>query len=310
MFSIFRRNKEKTDVPKWASFFNKDEYHYFLKAIEDYFYSKNVTYELGDGLLNAGPNDFGFSSLGLANVAQVCKLDKRENYKEIVTGHFNAFIRLNQFDKEFKKVIDDYDKIKEYIAVRLYPDDYVPETAKKVSMEKQFAGDIIALLVFDLPDSVTSITSEQANKWNKTLDELFETGVRNIKNKYPLNISKQQFGEFDIWFAQGEHFFTPNIVFDLETQQKLAGTNGSLVGIPHRHAVIVYPIEDIKVVQALNALIPTVYGMNQEGPGSISNNIFWYKDGHYENLPYEIEEGKIQFYPPESFINMLNTCKS
>jgi hypothetical protein len=47
--------------------------------------------------------------------------------------------------------------------------------------------------------------------------------------------------------------------------------------------------------------------MNGEGPGSISDNIFWYKDGHYENLPYEIVDDKIQFYPPEGFVSMLNS---
>ncbi|HEY8781917.1 MAG TPA: hypothetical protein VIM16_09900 [Mucilaginibacter sp.] len=310
MFSLFKRNKEKAAVPKWASFFNKNEYNEFLDALEDYFYAKNVTYNLGDGQINAGPNDFGFSTLGLTNVAQVCKLDKLKNYKEKVTEHFEALIRTNQFDKEFKKIIHDFEQVKEYIAVRLYPDDYVPETAKEVSVRKHFAGDIIALLVFDLPDSVMSITSDVANKWNKTLDDLFETGIQNIKNKYPLKISKQQVGELEIWFVQGNHFFTPNIVFDLNNQQKLIGSYGSLIGIPHRHAVIIYPIEDMQVIKALNALIPTVHGMNAEGPGSVSNNIFWYKDGEFENLPYKIEEGQIQFYPPESFVNLLNTLES
>jgi hypothetical protein len=310
IFSLFKKEKEKQEVPEWASFFNKNEYNEFLSAIEEYFYSKNITYNLGDGFLTAGPNDFGFSTLGLTNVAQVCKLDKPKSFKEIVKEHFETLIRTNQFDKEFKKGIHDYEKIKEYIAVRLYPDDYVPETAKDVSMGKNFAGNIIALLVFDLPDSVQSITSKEAEKWNKTFDELFKTGIQNIKNKYPLNISRQQFGEFAIWFIQGDHFFTPNIVFDFEQQQKLTGTYGSLIGIPHRHAVIIYPIENIAVVNAINALIPTVYGMNNEGPGSISNNIFWYKDGHYENLPYKIEENKIQFHPPENFVDLLNNLGS
>lgn len=131
-------------------------------------------------------------------------------------------------------------------------------------------------------------------------------GVKNIRSKYQPNISKQQFGEFSIWFAQGEHFFTPNMVFDFEQMQKLAGSNGALVGIPHRHSVIIYPIENIKAVEFITGLIQTVNGMYNEGPGSVSNNIFWYKDGLFTNLPYELESDKIQFYPPEEFIQMLN----
>ena len=310
MFSIFKRNKEKAEVPTWASFFNKNEYNVFLSAIEDYFYTKNITYNLGDGMLNAGPNDFGFGELGLTNVAQVCKGNELINYKERVREHFEALVRTNQFGREFDKIIDDFELVKEYIAVRLYKTDFIPETAREVTMGKPFAGDIFAMLVFDLPDAITSITSDQANKWNKTLDELFEKGIKNIKEKYPLEISKEQFHEFQIWFIQGDHFFAPNIVFDFDQQQKLMGSKGSLIGIPHRHAVISYPIENIEVVEAINALIPTIYGMNEEGPGSISNNIFWYKDGHYENLPYKMEDSQIQFYPPENFLDLLNSFES
>jgi hypothetical protein len=309
MFSKFKKTKSKTEIPRWASFFKEDEYNEFLKAIEDYFYSKNITYNLGDGIITAGPNDFGMEVLGLVNVAQVCKQDEKSNYAEIVKGHFDSFERHNRFDAAFNNIVHDFEKVKEYIAVRLYPDDYVPEQAKEASIIKNFAGDIILMLVFDLPDSIKSITAELAKNWNKTVDELFETGIQNIKNKYPIDISRQQFVDFNIWFVQGDHFFVPNIVFDFGTLQKLAGSNGLLIGLPHRHAAIIYPIENIEVINALNALIPTVYGMFQEGPGSISNNVFWYKDGHYENLPYKLADNKIQFYPPEGFVNMLNSLE-
>jgi hypothetical protein len=309
MSSLFKRNKNKIEVPKWASFFDQYQYSTFLKAIEHYFYTNNITYTFGDGMLSAGPNDFGFDKMGLTNVAQVCKLDEPGNYQDVVKYHFDTFAKNKLFDKEFKKIITDFEQVKDYIGVRLYPDDYIPETAKQVSMWKNFAGDIIALLVFDLPHSVQSITTDEAQKWNKTFDELFETGLKNIQEKYPPEISKEKFSEFEIWFIQASHFYAPNIIFDFELQQKLMGAYGSLIGIPHRHAVIIYPIENIKVVEALNALIPTIYGMNQEGPGSISNNIFWYKDGHYEDLPYKIEDNKIQFYPPEDFLQLLNTLE-
>jgi hypothetical protein len=309
MFSIFKKNKSKTEVPKWASFFNEDEFEEFVKSIDDYFYSNNITYNFGDGMLTAGPNDFEFGTLGLMNVAQICKQDEIENYKEIVKKHFDSLMRTNQFDKEFKKIIHDFNQIKEYIGVRLYPIDYVSHIGKELTIGKDFAGNIYAMLIFDLPDSVVSIKPEEAEKWGKTWEELFDLGLQNIKTKYPNNISQEKFNEFNLWFIQSNHFFTPNIVFDFEMQQKLMGSNGSLIGIPHRHAVIIYSIENIQVVNAINDLITAIIGMNEEGPGSISSNIFWYKDGHYEDLPYEMSDNKIQFYPPEKFVEMLNTLQ-
>jgi hypothetical protein len=49
--------------------------------------------------------------------------------------------------------------------------------------------------------------------------------------------------------------------------------------------------------------------MYNEGPGSISNNLFWYYKGQYINLPYKKEAGKLHFFPPEAFLTMLNNLK-
>jgi hypothetical protein len=307
MFSFFKKSKNNPEVPEWASFFNESEYSDFLKAIENYFNKKNVTYELGEGVLTVGANDFGFTSLGLTNVAQVCKQDKPTNYHNLVSSHFESMVRANLFDAEFKKIVHDFEKVKKYIGVRLYPKDYIANIGKDLTIGKDFAGDIYAMLVFDLPESITNVQPEQAKKWNKDFDDLFQIGLQNIKDNYPLDISQQKFNTFTIWFIQGHHFFTPNIVFDLNNFPKFVGSKGSLIGIPHRHSVIIYPIENIETITAINQLIPTIYGMNAEGPGSVSNNLFWYKDGHFENLPYKINDKELQFFPPDSFMELLNT---
>lgn len=307
MFSIFKRYKDNQEVPEWASFFNGNEYSDFLKAVDNYFNKKKITYELGDGMITTGVNDFGFNNLGLTNLAQVCKQDKPRNYGSIVSEHFDSMVRANQFDTEFNKIVHDFDNVKKYIGVRLYPNDYAANIGKELTIGKDFAGDIYAMLVFDLPDSITNVQPEQADKWGKSLDELFEVGLQNIKTNYSSDISQQKFNEFTIWFIQGNHFFTPNIVFELSNYPNLVGSKGSLIGIPHRHSVIIYPIENIEVVTAINQLIPTIYGMNSEGPGSVSNNLFWYKDGRFENLPYKIEVNKLQFFPPDNFLELLKT---
>ncbi len=305
MFSLFKKDKSKPVVPQWASFFNQDEYDKFAEAIHYYFYEKNITYIMCDGMIETGQNDFGFTNLGLTNVAQVCKQDKKSNYKKRVAEHFEALLRTNLFDKEFKKNINNYEQIKRYIGVRLYHTEYMEVVGRDLTIGKDFAGDVYAMLVFDLPDAVTNVTREQAAQWEKTDDELMETGIQNIKNKYSFHIAEEDLGEFKIWFVLGDHFFTPNIVFDLQNHPKLIGAKGSLIGIPHRHAAVVYPINNLDVVSTITQLIPVIYGMNQEGPGSVSNNLFWYNDGEFENLPYTIEEGTIQLSPTERFLDVL-----
>jgi hypothetical protein len=306
MFSFFKKKTGSNHIPAWASFFDSKEYSIFIKELDNYFRQLNIDYNLGDGQISVNESDFGFDKLGLTNVAQVCKQASINHYKEIITEHFNSMLRARKFDKEFEKVAGNFEEVKQYIGVRLYSNDYVASVGKGNTIGKDFAGDIYSMIVFDLPDSVVGIKPEETIAWNKTTDELFEIGVSNVKEKYPLKISKESFGTFSIWFVQGEHFFTPNIVFDIENRPELVGSKGALVGLPHRHSAIIYPIENLEVVKAINGLIPAIYGMNQEGPGSLSNNLFWYKDKEFIPLPYKLEEGKLQFFPPGSFLEILN----
>lgn len=215
-------------------------------------------------------------------------------------------MRANEFDKEFAKIAENFDDIQKYIGVRLYSKEYIAHVGKENTIVKDFAGDIYSMIVLDFPDSVLSIKPEQTTNWNKTIDQLFELGKENIKAKYPLTITKESFGESSIWFVQVEHFFTPNIVFDIENRKELLGSNGSLIGLPHRHSVIIYPIENLEVVQAINGFIPLIYGMHEEGPGSLSNKLFWYKDETFTELPYKMEENTLRFFPSEIFVEQLN----
>lgn len=307
MFSIFKKNQHIEQIPGWASFFSNENYTEFIKVVKDYFSQKNIEYTIQGSVLVVDTNEFGMNNLGLVNVAQVCNQGEKRNYKAIVKEHFDSLVRAHLFDLEFNKKKDEYNKIKEYIGVRLYSTEYFAQIDKSAVVGKLIAEDVYATLIFDLPDAIQSIKKEEVDKWGKTLDELFELGVQNIQQKYPSEISKEQMtGDFEIWFIQGNNFFTPNIIFDFNKYPEFIGTYGSLVGMPHRHAVIVYPIENIGVVDAINSLIPIINGMNHEGPGSISNCLYWYKDGSLENLPYKIEEDKLQFYPPESFVDSLN----
>ncbi|MEM6724783.1 MAG: hypothetical protein AAF598_12135, partial [Bacteroidota bacterium] len=235
-----------------------------------------------------------------------CKQTEPNRYRLIVADHFDLIIRSQEFNQHFNTINTDFEAIKQYIGVRLYPKAYVAELDASFTLGKEFAGDIFAMLVFDLPDSVTNIKPELLPHWNKSVDELFELGKRNIQENYPIEISKEAFEGFSIIFGSADHFFTPNIVLDLENQPELVGTYGSLIGLPHRHAALFYPIERMEIVVAINGLIPAIYGMHEEGPGSLSNHLFWYYKGTFTELPYQLEAGKLQFFPPEGFVDLLN----
>lgn len=309
MFSFFKKNNKLDQVPQWADFFTNEEYSKFDTELNKYLRTLNIDYTINDGRVEASEYIFGVTKLGLTNVAQVCKQTDLKNYYQTIAHHFETMIRANQFDKEFQKIEHDYDLVKEYICVRVYDHEYVEHIGRNNTLGKDIAGDLYAMIVFDLPHTIVSITPEKAQKWNQSFEVLFKTGIENVSKKYSLSVSEEHFRDFKIWLVECDHFFAGQIIFELHNKKELIGSNGSLVAIPHRHAAIIYPIESLEVLKAINTLIPVIYGMNQEGPGSLSNNLFWYTDGTFTNLPYVIEDKKLQFMPPENFVTMLDSLQ-
>jgi hypothetical protein len=306
MFSLFKRKDSNDPVPQWASFFTHKEYAKFISELNFYFRQFSVDVEIGEGIITTDEETFGYGKMGLTNVAQACKQESLGQYGTIISGHFNAMIQAHQFDKEFKKIEDTFEKVKPFIGVRLYDHDYVDTIGKENVIGFDIAGDLFAMIVYDFPNSVMSIKPEKLAKWSVSEEELFELGKKNIRDNYPIEYKKERVGEIDFWVAFADHFFAPNLALDLANHPQLVGSKGALVGLPHRHIALFYPIENLQVIMAINGLTPIIYGMNQEGPGSVSNQLFWYKDGTFTQLPYTIEENTVQFNPPESFIDLLN----
>lgn len=308
MFSFFKRNKIHFPVPEWASFFTEEEYNYFLSLVDRYFKKEGIAYTLDDGIIMPAGGQKE-SNLGLMNVAQRCKQIEQKEWKRFIHNHFNSLKKADVFDKKLKKIIHDYSLVKKYIGVRLYSKEYIATIGDENTIKRTITDDIDAILVFDLPHSVISIQPEQTVSWDKTVDELFEFAIGNMKSRYPVEIRQEPINETTLLAVIADHFFTPNIIFDLVNHPSLIGSKGSLVGFPHRHAVFFYPIEDIQTVTTISLLIPVINGMYEEGPGSISPNLYWYYNNEFYTLPYKLEEKKLHFFPPENFVDMLNTLE-
>lgn len=223
MFSFLNKKNKVKSVPKWANFFNHKEYSLFIDEISRYFENLNIEYVISDGQINVKNNNFGFHKLGLTNVAQTCKQDELKFYRKIIEDHFNSLIRAYEFDNEFDKIILDFEKVKKYIGVRLYDNEYISNIGKDLVLGKQITDDIFGMIVFDLPESIMNIKPEKIKPWNKSENELFDIGKQNIKEKYEISISKENFGEFSIWFCNCDHFYTPNIIFELANRTDLIG---------------------------------------------------------------------------------------
>jgi len=251
------------------------------------------------------PN-WSYTQLGLSNLAKMCKQSRRPQWKSIITEHFEGMLRTAAFEKTFYMKAHDYAYAAPYIGIRVYPRDYISHIGEGTTIKRELAEDLIALLVFDFPHSVNNIKPETTIQWNKTNEELYEAGFGNTRMKYASKVSAEDINGIKIWFIQGDHFFVANAVLDLQLLPIPSGKYGALVGVPNRHAVLVYPIDNLEVVRAIQPLVAILLGLFRDGPGSISKSLYWYRDGQLTNLPYALNGDTFEFTPPEDFFDLMN----
>ncbi len=318
MFSFFRRKPKPqpapvpVSVPDWANFLSPENYHSFLTAVNAYFKSLGNPYTIDDGVVHTKwmDNGMGIQNMGLLNVAQMCGRSLPAEHGDIVRNHFEMMRKSENFMEVFVNQINDFEFVRSFIGTRLYHPDHLSGQLKDKVIHKSVADGIIAMLVFDLPQTIMSVQTDQLAVWGMTAEELFEIGIHNIRENYNFEVVDLDAG-VPLKAVVQDHFFGGNILFELERAPALLGTHGTLVAVPHRHTTMLFPIEDESMLLALQALIPMTNGMFNEGPGSISQDIYWYHQGLFECIPYEISaDGVVTISPPDSYSALLNyICK-
>jgi hypothetical protein len=310
MFSFFKK-KRSMPVPEWASFFTPEEYNRFITELENYFKALNIRVSIHDGVVEDLDGLISIGQMGLSNLTQGCKQSDPNTWSAQIAGHFEGLRRSSQFAKEFEKRIADFDYVKDFIGVRLFNTGVLQGETEDMFIRKDLLNDAFIMLCFDFPDSLVNIKPDQAALWEgRTNDELFAIGLENIRGKYTIELSEQKVGEADLWVAVGDHFFVPNILFHLDQYPQLKSPYGMLIGVPTRHMTLIYPIHDLGVIQAVTAMTHVISGMYQDGPGSLSEGLHWYIDGQFENLPFTVDNGNIQFRPTEHFLDILNQLQA
>jgi len=304
-------NIQNARVPEWAGFFTKDEYSRFIKYVSDYFSSREVSYLFEEGaIVNPGPKDLSSEKMGLLNLAQFCRLRPVEEWDSVINDHFDGIRRAASFEKDFSTRAHDFNAVQDLIGVRLYPQEYVSAIKNGLAMGRQMAEGLYAMLVFDFPECIVNIRPEQTIQWPLSSEELFELGIRNTKRKYSLDLFEQDVDGIPINFVVESHFYAPNILFELLQEKPLPETKGMLIGLPNRHAAMIHHITDWKVLEAIHRMIPAIHGMNKDGPGAVSDKLYWLYNGNMVTLPYMIDEENIHFDPPEDFIGLLRELET
>lgn len=302
VFGFFKRSR-RDPVPEWASFFSGSEFEAFMTKVRKYWSDRRLTARIKDGKVEVEGNKDWPGEMGLTNLAQKCHMVPRESWGELIQGHFDSLLQSQREQRELESRMKDFERVRDLLAVRIATYDL----DRSMVVWREDIPQTISYLCLDLPSSVVSVTPQAAAQWKVSLDELFAIGLENVRRTCVPELTRDEFEPGVPYLALTESsFFVATHALMLRRWQGFEGRYGSLLAIPHRHAVICHPINDIQTVKAVHFMGIAAYNMEREGPGSISPNLYWYRDGRFTLLPCEVKNEKFVFTPPNEFVDLMN----
>jgi uncharacterized protein YtpQ (UPF0354 family) len=292
-------------VPEWAPFDAGNDYTAFIDAVTADLQRRGMTVEKGDGVVLAHqPGVEEPHQLGLSNLSQLCHASERGDWSRIIATHFSSLLSMQ--GRDLDALAADYEQVKPILRVRLMPDESMGGVELPKTVSRRIAPGILAVLVFDFPDSTATVDVDHLAGWPVEQDGVFERALDNLASEpTPLHEDVAvDDAHFRVWY--GDNFYVATLALRLAGLLP-AGTTDALIAVPNRHTLIVTPIVDAGAVAAMQAIFRMAVQLFRDGPGSISDQPYWWHEGAIVQIPHREDGRKIAVYPPDDFVALLET---
>jgi hypothetical protein len=290
-------------VPDWARFFSAERYRAFIAAVERDIGRRGLQFRLRDGYLEMEGD--AEQQLGLANLAQVCNSVDEAEWPAVIDTHFSTLLAGQGGD--LGELAADFNQAQPLLRVRLFPDESMGGTSLGRTVARPLAPGVIEALVYDFPDTTTGVPRDHLAGWPVSEDEATAIARKNALAE-PVTRSAVELAKgVSLELCEG-NFYVASHVFGLGDLLPPGNSHGAVVALPNRHSLIWFPIEDLRVIRALTGMLPIATGLFDTGPGSISNQLYWWRDGELIHLPVaQKPKGTLAFAPPDEFLALLNS---
>jgi len=283
------------------------DYTVFKKEIKNYFDKKKIDIEISDDYELKTPEGSLFSGeTNLYNLAKACRESEKKTWKELIEEFFDNILEGTNFQKTFDERRTDFDYAKVFIGVRFFNRAYFGDKEDSFVFVP-LLEDVCLTLIFDLPNYTNSVLPGLIETWNKNEQELFHIGYYNIHIKYQYSIDIESIGDIQAYRVHTDHFYGNIVLLQLENKG-LVGKHDSLIIVPNRHETFIYPIENEEVSKAIKYFVLIAQDRFM-GPGSISKNLYWYKDKKFTLLLVTKNGCEVFINTTPEYLEMINSLK-
>jgi hypothetical protein len=296
--SLFKRSRPAAP-PRWASYFAADEWAAFSGLMSRDAGRRGWVDDVEEGFVM---QPFPEVLMALGSIAQKCHGAPRAEWPEMISTHLDRAVAMDE-------AIDvDPEQSRALLRVRLLPDEFFAPFDRELA-SRQIADGLHLVLAHDLPTMVSMPSREDVRRLGDE-DEMFALAIEQTRAEMDLDPQRYDLrnpngSSTPVWLVNDESFFTATFAVWGDELLPPTSEHGTLVAAPNRHTLLVHPIRSLDVLGAVNHMLELTRRMYAEGPGSISESVYWLRRGCLERLEHRVDVGQLVFRPSEGFLQVL-----
>lgn len=303
---LFTRRQLNIAGKHWAPCLSGPQQHRFITLVRRDLLRRRWVFTIREGCILRETSTDKPEQLQLIRLAERCSRLPEDRWPDLITGYFDAVSHSHSLDRQLDPIVGDFAQVRHLLSVRMYPGSMRdPDQGYNLVQRIDLPG-VVSHLVFEMPHSVRTVRQQEAQAWGRTRDELFQVALDNLHDDGAPSCEMIDLHDGVACYTfSDESFFTASHALLLDYLPDCEGTYGSIVAIPTRHTLVCYPIEDLNVVKAINVMQPVIASMYDDGPGSISQLLYWHNGGRFMSLP-DVAKGLTPGQTPAAFMVVLD----
>lgn len=297
----------RVNSPAWAPFFDRSTARAFLKEVDAVLDARYEQHRIVKGTAEID-SEHGPRVLGLTNLAQLCNNAPRTQWRLLIYSHVSALDDL-QPDR-LDDLATSFDDIRDLLRLRVYPQDYAPATCEMVTFPA--VPGLVTALVYDMPSTIATVGRDHLDRWPISTLDAFDLALANTATEEPTSFERVHQGDIDFLMAEGSSFFVASHLLHLDRLLPDVSEHGVVAAIPTRHSLFVRAIEEQDGLRASVAGVAmTANILFDEGPGSIDDDLFWWRPDHpLVRIPTGREGSDVTINPPAELADLLDRAGS
>ncbi|MBO0933364.1 hypothetical protein [Fibrella aquatilis] len=313
MFGLFKRKKPTESAaissPLYplpahlTSLITPEEYNRVLQLTIEQLSLKGTIEAIHDdgslSVLFAGQN--GATLFFLDNLLRKCKAADVSEWEAIVINHVKI-LPINSAAITY--IYKDFEFAAPLLKVQVKPKGFAKEVMQDCVYRQDFP-DTYTFLVIDFQDALHYVRSNEAEEWEKPIDQLFDVALANIARE-KTDVNAYLLAERLPFFTLFHNDFAAAYAIELgQNIEQAIGSFGAVVSIPAKGVAFVHPIETDTVFDYIGASHELVQSFYTDEIYTVTDRYYWYYEGQYQLFPYRVEGNKAYLSYPAKLRTLL-----